>query len=453
MATYTKETALYDTGAIANDIGEAAGQVRKYITSVGDSGIKVHPYNNTTGSADQNNYTKIDGEGLEVFKDSNSIAKFGGTTRIGMERDASITITSNSISGYGTDRKTFFNFNEVAGVTIVGVTDDIVPERSISSFPQTASDGLSSTLSNTPVSTNVIFRFSYIPLPNPSGPSEGGVSISITFNTGTAETKIRTFTASGKTITVGVTYDGNKTFSGIYASSSSLNGTAYAECSYSITGASAPTYELGGSVSANGAYSFAEGFNTVANGVYSHAAGEGTIAENGQFVVGSYNENVLPGSNNYPIFIVGGGSADEDRVNLFSVDLKGYANVENGYKVNGSSLNPSHLGEDDYVIDAGTSGSWTYRKWNSGKVEAWCGYSFASAASTVWASPIRYWDKTINIPSEIFSVAPRLMVSAQSNQYWVGGASASSATAGTVRVLTVATSSMAVNLSIYAVSG
>lgn len=107
----------------------------------------------------------------------------------------------------------------------------------------------------------------------------------------------------------------------------------------------------------------------------------------------------------------------------------------------------------DYVTDAGTSGSWTYRKWNSGKIEAWCGYSFASAASTAWTSPIRYWDKSINIPSGIFTTAPRIIVSSQSNQYWVGGASASSATAGTARVLTVATSAMAVNLSIYAVQG
>ena len=120
--------------------------------------------------------------------------------------------------------------------------------------------------------------------------------------------------------------------------------------------------------------------------------------------------------------------------------------------VNGKALS-ANIADADYVTDAGTSGSWTYRKWNSGKVEAWCGYSFASAASTVWASPIRYWDKTISIPSGIFSTTPRLIVSSQSNQYWVGGASASSATAGTARVLTVASGSMAVNLSIYAVSG
>lgn len=34
----------------------------------------------------------------------------------------------------------------------------------------------------------------------------------------------------------------------------------------------------------------------------------------------------------------------------------------------------------DYVVETGTSGIWTYRKWNSGVVECW-GYWFATNAS------------------------------------------------------------------------
>lgn len=83
MATYTKETALYDTGAIATDILNAGKTADRYITAVDQSGIKVHAQNNPNI-----NYSKIDANGLEVFKgtttaNSTSIAKFGDTARVG----------------------------------------------------------------------------------------------------------------------------------------------------------------------------------------------------------------------------------------------------------------------------------------------------------------------------------------------------------------------------------
>lgn len=83
MATYTKETALYDTGAIASDIEEAGKTADRYITAVDQSGIKVHAQNNPNI-----NYSKIDANGLEVFKgtttaNSTSVAKFGDTARVG----------------------------------------------------------------------------------------------------------------------------------------------------------------------------------------------------------------------------------------------------------------------------------------------------------------------------------------------------------------------------------
>ena len=88
MATYTKETALYDTGAIANDIQEAGEQVNKYITRVGDDGIKVHPYNTTTGEPDTANYSKIDADGMTIYKDERQVATFGENTVIGKPYDS-----------------------------------------------------------------------------------------------------------------------------------------------------------------------------------------------------------------------------------------------------------------------------------------------------------------------------------------------------------------------------
>ncbi len=37
--------------------------------------------------------------------------------------------------------------------------------------------------------------------------------------------------------------------------------------------------------------------------------------------------------------------------------------------INDVDLTPNDLGEADYVTDTGTSGSWTWRKWDSGKIE------------------------------------------------------------------------------------
>lgn len=42
--------------------------------------------------------------------------------------------------------------------------------------------------------------------------------------------------------------------------------------------------------------------------------------------------------------------------------------------------------ELDYIVDAGTSGDWTYRKWNSGKAECWATISFSTAINTAWGS-------------------------------------------------------------------
>ena len=68
---------------------------------------------------------------------------------------------------------------------------------------------------------------------------------------------------------------------------------------------------------ARGEGSHAEGYHTWAYAPYSHAGGIGTIAkENGQTVIGKYNAD-----NKHALFIVGNGSNDTSRRNIFSVGL------------------------------------------------------------------------------------------------------------------------------------
>lgn len=129
MPTYSKETALYDTGAISTDITEAGQTAGRYITAIDNSGIKVHAESNPNV-----NYSKIDANGLEVFKgttvsNSESVAKFGDIARIGKEDSGHVTITNNNLSVTGTDGGVGFNVNNVTATETASVSDYVVGVR------------------------------------------------------------------------------------------------------------------------------------------------------------------------------------------------------------------------------------------------------------------------------------------------------------------------------------
>lgn len=87
----------------------------------------------------------------------------------------------------------------------------------------------------------------------------------------------------------------------------------------------------------------------------------------------------------------------------------------------------------DYVIEEGASGNWVYRKWNSGKIEAWGSYSFSAKQGTAWTGGLYYSDETVSIPSGIFTAAPRKYVTANSSQWNPYSAWGNTATSMTIR--------------------
>ena len=128
-------------------------------------------------------------------------------------------------------------------------------------------------------------------------------------------------------------------------------------------------------------------------------------------------------------------------------------NIADGkkYKINGTALSPTDIGEADYVTHRGTSGAWAYRKWKNGKVEAWATITLASTTPSAWSSPVRIIDKNDNaIPSGIFSSTPNMIASAAGNQYWMGGIWATASTKYNVRICTCATAAQAPVIKIYA---
>lgn len=97
---------------------------------------------------------------------------------------------------------------------------------------------------------------------------------------------------------------------------------------------------------------------------------------------------------------------------------------------------PSRSDPVDWIIDQGTNGSWKYRKWHSGKVEAWVRWNVGTVAITT-ASPTyggyRSDEQTLTIPSGIFTVAPYTVGSkTYSMGGWLSHIRASSATSITV---------------------
>jgi hypothetical protein len=81
---------------------------------------------------------------------------------------------------------------------------------------------------------------------------------------------------------------------------------------------------------------------------------------------------------------------------------------------------------DDYVVDYGVSGIWTYRKWDSGIAECW-GVASKTTAFSVWTSPIYYGNTYVseNFPTGLFTSVPNLNVSMRASgaDVWIGSSS------------------------------
>ena len=107
---------------------------------------------------------------------------------------------------------------------------------------------------------------------------------------------------------------------------------------------------------------------------------------------------------------------------------------------------------NDYITSKGSSSSWRYRKWNSGKIEATYGYEGSGSVFTVWNGNVRYKDVTVSIPSGVFGNTPtRVLATSASNQCWVVSANATSATSISIRFATVSSASTTPYAYIYAI--
>lgn len=57
---------------------------------------------------------------------------------------------------------------------------------------------------------------------------------------------------------------------------------------------------------------------------------------------------------------------------------------------------------DDFIVEQGESGIWTYRKWNSGIAECWGRHSFQSKVESTWGELFESDSQSVSYPSGLF---------------------------------------------------
>ena len=72
----------------------------------------------------------------------------------------------------------------------------------------------------------------------------------------------------------------------------------------------------------------------------------------------------------------------------------------------------------DYIVEQGTSGIWTYRKWNSGNLEAW-GYDSQSWANTTALASHYYGQKSYTISALGFTAISNIQVTGEAKGYYI----------------------------------
>lgn len=356
MATYTKETALYDTGAIANDIANAGTTATNYITYVDTTnGIRVYDGQ----SANQNvNFAQINSSGLQVYKGgtaaSNKVAEFGNTTRIGKSSTSHIELDYHSLKLIGKEgsSNTYLHVsdlrdeNGVATITSSYAGDGITTTFDLDAnavdtkytvtidgeTAATSSKTKTSFTLNTAPSTNSVILATYttanysaraFTFGSRSNDSIGANSV--VFGDNCAASRINSFATGSRTEASGTASHAEGLSTRASAKSSHAEG-------WSTVASGLASHAEGSNTTASGDWSHAEGHSCVAQGSYSHAHGFGTLTKyRYQTAIGTYNE-CKPSS----IFEVGNGFwYDNTRSNALSLTGAGDLTIDGGFTANG----------------------------------------------------------------------------------------------------------------------
>ena len=385
MTTYSKETALYDTGAIKTDVDEAATKATNYL-SADSSGIMVYDGSNgiqapSTVSSGTNNVF-IDPDSLDIRDGTDVLATFGTEVAIGKEDSAQLRISEGLIEGTGEDGLPYFSVdNRGATDTTTSYTylKNYGPYSVTRSSSRTVS--IATTMSLLP-STGDFAIGGYKTSSGTWDGSNNAQSSRLIFTRGTSQTF---FFTNSNLSHISITYDGNQSIT-IKSTKTPTTYVYITTWQVSSVTKSTPVYVFGAQeqtetevdygqyaflsgyeCKAPGKYSHAEGYKTKASGNYSHAEGyetkaidsvshaegleteargsyshaqnKGTFAaREAQTAIGTYNEEDTASTTTHPsglvnygeyAFIIGNGTSSDaaNRSNAFAVDWLGNVNA------------------------------------------------------------------------------------------------------------------------------
>lgn len=293
-------------------------EVNKYITVIDGNGIKVHPENNTT------DYVQIDGDSLDIYSGGQEIASYGITSRVGKEIESHINISGNSISAISSSGNEYFSVSENGGVY-----PDFTYIRS-GSFAINGQDfNWPFPVANTTESRTkwnslqdgeqfrLQFRITFEYLNDGQKKTHVLDGDTAFANKGTSKQLLQL--SYGNKIVLKLYYNASNSTSAqlsiIAAGTTTVDSTTYTFKKLQLFLGSneistAPLYKFGADMPETG-------------GNYSFLMGKGTVApDNYQFAVGKYNE-----SNSDAAFIIGNGSDDGNRSNVFDVTWSGKADI------------------------------------------------------------------------------------------------------------------------------
>lgn len=121
---------------------------------------------------------------------------------------------------------------------------------------------------------------------------------------------------------------------------SSLGNYSHAE-GIKTTSQGGASHSEGEDTSAIGTSSHAEGYGSVAQGSYSHAQNQGTIAYgDSSTAIGKFN---IADTKNTKAFIIGNGTADDKRSNMFFIDWDGNACYKNTLLIGDDAIAPNKI--------------------------------------------------------------------------------------------------------------
>ena len=122
-----------------------------------------------------------------------------------------------------------------------------------------------------------------------------------------------------------------------------------------------------------------------------------------------------PDASTYPhnVYIYGGNPSSDVAIGLYdagkSRQVLAYKDGSNAINIgNGSAtINLNGNALKDFVVDQGTSGSWTYRKWNNGTAECW-GTLNGTLSPYTTINGFSAYEGSVSFPSGLFTAVPNV---------------------------------------------